>query len=118
MMPLGLSEGTDAIGESQRVGEAREVEDPLESGDAVTLKQLPAGDLALELCYLRFGHPGRIAATSDAPFRGQRAHSAHLPGALRARPGSRPRARAAAPHPLRPPYTSYPRPSGGVKRMR
>ena len=42
MVTLRLGEGADPIGEGQRVGEAREVENPLEPGDAVSHMKSPA----------------------------------------------------------------------------
>ncbi len=42
MVTLVLGEGTDPVGERQRGGEVREVEDSLEPGNAVALQQLPA----------------------------------------------------------------------------
>ena len=42
MVTLRLGEGADAVGEGQRLDEAREMEDPLEPGDAVALQRLPA----------------------------------------------------------------------------
>ena len=68
MMTLLLGEGTNPVGEGQRVGEARDVEDPLEPGDAVVLQQVPVGDLGPEFRDLRRGHPGRVATAGDAPF--------------------------------------------------
>jgi hypothetical protein len=47
MVTLRLGDGGDPVGESQRVGEAREVEDPLEPGNTVALQRSPGGDLAL-----------------------------------------------------------------------
>jgi hypothetical protein len=57
-MSLLLGEDADPVGEGQRVGEAREVEDPLEPGDAVAFQQLLVGDLTSELRDLRLAHPG------------------------------------------------------------
>jgi hypothetical protein len=74
MMSLRLGEDADPVGEGQRVGEAREVEDPLEPGDTVALQQLPVGDLTSELRDVRLGHPGRVAAAGDAPFGRQCPH--------------------------------------------
>src|SRR5712692_6951859 len=78
MMSRLLGEGANAVGEGQRVGEVREVEDSLEPGDAVALQQLPGGDFAPELRDLRLGHLRRVTAAGDTPFGGQRAHRAHL----------------------------------------
>src|SRR5262244_3968843 len=43
MMTLLLCTGADPVGEGQRAGEGREVEDPLEPGDAVALQKLQSG---------------------------------------------------------------------------
>ena len=58
MVSLLLGEGANLVGKGQCVGEAPEVEEPLDSGDAVALQQLPVGDLAPELRDLRLGHQG------------------------------------------------------------
>jgi hypothetical protein len=80
MMSLLLGEDADLFGEGQRVGEAREVEDPLEPGDAVAFQQLPVGDLTSELRDLRLAHPGRVAAAGDAAFGRQCPHPYWSPG--------------------------------------
>jgi hypothetical protein len=41
MVTLRLGEGADLVREAQRVGEVREVEDPLEAGDPITLQEVP-----------------------------------------------------------------------------
>jgi len=41
MVTLRLSEGADPIGEGKRVGEVREVKDPLEPSYAITFQYLP-----------------------------------------------------------------------------
>src|SRR5262249_38123609 len=76
MMALIVGDGTNSVGEGQRVGEAREVEDPLEPGDAVAFHEVPVGDLALEFADLGIGHPRRVAAAGDAAFGGQYLHCA------------------------------------------
>src|SRR5438034_9822305 len=99
MMTLLLGEGANPVREGQGVGEVREVEDPLEPGDAVAVQQVPIGDLVLEVRDLRCGHPGRVAAAGDAPFGRQCPHCAHLPGRLAPRPGSPPTSSDRAPRP-------------------
>src|SRR5438128_2421791 len=104
MVTLRLGEGADPVGEGQRVGEAREVEEPLEPGNAVAFHRLPGGDLAPELRDLHFGHPGRVAAAGHTAFGGQRAHRMNLPG--RTGLGSRLRAWIGPRARCGPPYTS------------
>jgi hypothetical protein len=77
-MTFRLGKGANLVGEGQRVGEGREVEGPLEPGDAVALQKLPIGDLGPEFSDLSRGHPRRIAATGDILFDGQLAHRMHL----------------------------------------
>src|SRR5262245_5194416 len=79
MMALILGDGANPVGEGQRIGEAREVEDPLEPGDAVAFYKVPVGDLALEVTDLGLGHPRRVAAAGDAAFARQCLHRVNLP---------------------------------------
>jgi hypothetical protein len=62
MVTLCLGDCADPVGEGHRVGKAREVEYPLEPGDAAALQKLPAWDFAPELRDLRLGRPRRVAA--------------------------------------------------------
>ena len=55
-MALLLGESANPVGEGQRVGEGRDVERPLELGDAVAFYELPVGDLALEIGDLGLRH--------------------------------------------------------------
>src|SRR5260370_614152 len=103
---LAEEEGANPVGEGQRVGEAREVEDPLEPSDAVAFHQVPVGDLAPELGNLGLRHLRRVAPAGDAPFGRQCPHCTHLPGRLPPGPGSPPTSPDRAPRPLRLLYTS------------
>src|SRR5262245_16290749 len=78
MMTLLLCKGADPVGEGQRASEGREVEDPLEPGDAVALQMEPIGDLGPECPDLSRGHPRRIVATGNTPFDRQRTHRVYL----------------------------------------
>jgi hypothetical protein len=95
MMALVLGQGAHAVGEDQRLGEAQEVEDPLEPSDTITFHQVPVGDLALELGNLGLRHLRRVAPAGDAPFGRQYRHCTHLPWRLPSRPGRHPRGRIA-----------------------
>src|SRR2546428_3019873 len=100
MVTLRLGEGADPVGEGQRVGEAREVEEPLEPGNTVAFHQVPGGDLTPELRDLHLGHPGRVAAAGDTAFGGQRAHRVNLPPRrFRAGPGVPPHGPGPSPAP-------------------
>ena len=66
MVALLLSEGTNPVGEGQRVGEARELENPLEPSDAVALQQTPVPDLRPKLGDLSLGHPRRVSTAGGA----------------------------------------------------
>jgi hypothetical protein len=87
MVPLVLGEGADAVGKGQRIGEAREVEGPLEASDAVALQPLPARDLGRALCDLPL-------SVTRGESRRQATHRsadsmliAHLPRASQPAPG-------------------------------
>src|SRR5712691_10005435 len=56
MVALLLGESANPVGEGQRVGEGRDVERPLELGDAVAFYELPVGELALEIADLGLRH--------------------------------------------------------------
>jgi hypothetical protein len=78
MVTLCLGEGADLVREAQGVGEIREVEDPLELGDPITLEQLPGRDVTPQLSDLRLGHAGRVATAGDTLLAEQGAHGTHL----------------------------------------
>src|SRR5499426_4746054 len=83
MMTLRLGQGAHPVREGQRIGEAREVEDPLQPSDAVAFHLAPVGDLAREFGDLCLRHSRRVAAAGDAAFSRQCPHCAHLPGYAR-----------------------------------
>src|SRR5262245_35558507 len=93
MMVLSLGDRTHPVGEGQRVGKVREVEDSLESSDAVAFHEMPVRDLARELGDLGLGHARRVAAAGDAAFPSQCLHRVdppgHVPAPVRAPPQAR-----------------------------
>jgi len=78
VVTLPLGEGADPVREAQRVAKVREMEDALEPGDPITLKQLPVWDVMPKLGDLRLGHAGRVAAAGHTLFARQGAHGNHL----------------------------------------
>src|SRR5215831_16280624 len=83
MMTVRLGQGAHPVRKGQRIGEAREVEDPLQPSDAVAFDPAPVGDLAREFGDLGLRHSRRVAAAGDAAFGRQCPHCAHLPDTLR-----------------------------------
>ena len=82
-MRVRLSQGAHPVREGQRIGEVREVEDPLQPSDAVAFHSVPVGDLTLEFDDLGLRYSRRVATAGDAAFSRQCPHCAHLPGYAR-----------------------------------
>lgn len=74
-MTLLFGDRADAIRKIQGLDKIRELENPFQSLDAVTLHQCPLGDQRLELANLCFGDWWGIAAAGGALFVGERAHN-------------------------------------------